>query len=40
MNIILIYIFVSLRIFELMLNIIFSLYSLKFFGNKFYKIDG
>lgn len=40
MNIILIHIFASLRIFELMLNIIPSLHPSKSLGNKSYKIDG
>lgn len=40
MNIILIHIFASLRIFELMLHIIPSLHPSKSLGNKSYKIDG
>lgn len=40
MNIILIHIFASLRIFELMLHIIPSLHPPKSLRNKSYKIDG
>lgn len=40
MNIILIHIFASLRIFEFMLNIIPSLHPSKSLGYKSYKIDG